>query len=41
MTYIGKFINPGVKTMEIERVSLYLNKLRKNLANPVCAGMTS
>ena len=32
MTFIGTFINPGMKTMEIEIVSLYLNKLRKNLA---------
>ena len=34
MTFISKFINPGMETMEFEIVSLYLNKLRKNLAAP-------
>ncbi len=32
MTFISKFINLGMKTMEIEIYSLYLNELRKNLA---------
>ncbi len=32
MNFISKFINPSLKTMEIEIVSLYLNEVRKNLA---------
>jgi len=29
MVFIRKLINPGKKSMEIEIVSLYLNKLRE------------
>ena len=32
MTFISQFINLGIKIMEIEIVSLYLNEFRKNLA---------
>ena len=32
MTFISKFIDLGMKTIEIEKYSLYLNKVRKNLA---------
>jgi hypothetical protein len=32
MTFISKFIDPGVKSMEVEIYSLYLKKVRKNLA---------
>ncbi len=32
MTFISKFIDPDVKSMEVEIYSLYLKKVRKNLA---------